>query len=181
MMDAIDKAAVELADELAVIDAEAKANAGNGLEWLPSYYTKKIGQFDDDRERLKAGYEAMLRAIDRQQAALEYRWGTKLQQEIDRQFSEGVKGKSIRNQFGTIGYRKIKANAILDNEDAAFMWAKENYPDAINPPRTIPETLHWCVLKKYIEETGEDVPGIEYTDEYQKFYIKPEPLKLEKK
>jgi hypothetical protein len=172
---------IELADELAVIDAEAKANAGEGMKWLPGWYTRKIGEYNDTRQRLQAGYEAMVRAIDRQQAALEYRWGTKLQQEVDRQFSEGVKGKSIRNPFGVIGYRAVHKDAKLVDEDSAFVWAKEHYPDAIKPPKTIPESLNWAALKKYILETGEDVPGIEYTDEYQKFYVKPEPLKLEKK
>lgn len=180
-MDAIDNTAIELADELAVIDAETKANTGEGLEWLPGWYTRKIGNFEDDRARVKAACEAMLQAINRQQSALEYRWSTKLQQEIDRQFSEGIKGKSIRNQFGTIGYRAVPEDAVLVDANSAFVWAKENYPTAINPPKTIPESLNWSALKKYIKETGEEVPGIEYTDEYQKFYIKPEPLKLEKK
>jgi hypothetical protein len=174
---------IELADELAVIDAESKANAGEGMEWLPGWFTRKIGEYNDTRERLKAGYDAMVRAIDRQQAALEYRWGTKLQQEVDRQFSEGVKGKSIRNPFGTIGYRKIPAGAKLVDKDEALAWAKENYPNAVKLEHTItvPDELDWQSLKSYIKDTGEEVPGIEYTDEIQSFYVKPEPLQLEKK
>ena len=152
-------------------------------DWLPDWYTSKLGSLDDIETRLEAQYKIMTAAVQRARQHLIATYEGPLRTVIDGQFADGKAGKkkSIPNQFGKIGYRKItgKLSVTVEEEDKAIAYLAFNVPNTVVTKRVIDKIL----LKKHFEQTGEDVPGIKFEtgETYEKFFVEPAKLVLENK
>jgi hypothetical protein len=180
---------IEQVDPLAVaMQAEFDAMIAtqpneSGMEWLPSWYTKKLGELAADEVMLDAQYRKLKSQIAKAQQFLSDRWEGLLRAEIDKQFADGKAGKkkSIDNMYGKIGYREVKGRESVEitDEQAAIDYCRYNVPNAIKTVTTLSKTE----LKTHITETGEIIPGVEIkmSETYQNFYVTPNTPALERK
>lgn len=76
------------------------------------------------------------------------------------------KRKTVKLPHGALKMRKQQPRYLYD-EEQLLPWAKENLPDAVQVKETVAKNL----LKKYIKETGEVVPGVEIEERPEKFSV----------
>ena len=158
----------------------------SGMEWLPDWYTKQVGNIEDARQRIKAQADKMMADLERAEMYLSEKWETQLRAEIDRQFASGKAGKkkTIQNMYGSIGYREVAGRTSLEitDEQAAIDFLS-GFTCGIQNALVQKIEINKTLVKKHMEETGEDIPGCKLVtgETYQKFTVKPTPLTLEKK
>jgi hypothetical protein len=77
--------------------------------------------------------------------------------------------KSIALPAGCVGFRKIAAKLVIDDEPTVLTWAKANCPDAI----IVVERLSKSILDDLVEKTGV-IPddGAHIEPESERFYIR---------
>lgn len=88
---------------------------------------------------------------------------------VDKLEREGGRRKSFALPAGTIGFRTIAPNLVVDDESAVLSWARVSRPDLIK----VTEHLDKAGLNEHFETTGE-LPdaGVRLQPAQEKFYIK---------
>lgn len=74
--------------------------------------------------------------------------------------------KTMKLPHGTLKMRKQQPQYEYD-EETLLPWAKENLPEAV----VIKEAVAKTPVKKYVQETGEMVPGVTITERPEKFSV----------
>jgi phage host-nuclease inhibitor protein Gam len=121
----------------------------------------------DQIERIRARAKELREAHTGRKEWLEGRYAATLE-EFARAETDGKKERSVRLLSGTVGFRRNPSSVEITDADALLAWAKENTPNAVKVVESVGKTP----IKAHIEETGEVVPGVEYTPPADRFYIK---------
>ena len=127
-----------------------------------------IAKFEREQEALGVNYAAMMGEIDRHDKAIEWKYGQMVSQLVSAKI-KGMKQRSVKTLFGTVGYRKSAAkttrNIRCDNA-TLLAWAEEHCPQAV-----VSRTSK-VVSKGELPETCEHI-WIEDTPATDNFYWKP--------
>ncbi len=82
----------------------------------------------------------------------------------------GIGSKKSRSfPHGTVSFRKTGGRPVIGDKETLLHWARSQ-PIESNFVR-FKEELAWDVVKKHVEETGEDIPGVDTEPESETFKI----------
>ena len=159
-------------------------------DWLPEWFMARTARLKGAREAIKKRYREMMDHLDAEERALHYKWGKEFKQQIDDKLAlQGSKKKSVNFLTGRAGYRTAKGTILIENNEAAKIWAVANMTDeeltaAISNMNKTPFIDRVKPETKVNMDTGEeytkanDVPdGCKYIPTHEKFYPSP-PIKL---
>ena len=171
---AIDQTAEELQVYIDAIEAQRDPDDSE-IE----AYARMKARVESDRVTLRAKYcrehdalvanaGAMEKELDRHDATIEWKYGMMVSQLVAAKI-KGMKQRSVKTLFGTVGYRKSPAkttrNIRCDNA-TLLAWAIKNCPKAVATRETA------SVVKDMLPETCEHM-WIEDTPPTDTFYYKP--------
>ena len=184
-------AIVENDEMIAMLEAdlELARRVTNSDDWLPEWFMGRTARLKDAREAIKKRYREMMDHLDAEERALHYKWGKQFKQEIDDKLAlQGGKKKSVNFLTGRAGYRASKGTIIIEDNQAAKVWAVNNLdPDelkaCISSMNKTPLAEKVELAEKVDPDTGEiyheakNVPdGCRYIPAGDKFYPYP-PVK----
>ncbi len=156
---AIDEAFADIAKILeSEADFEKKQSQAIDQSWLPNWYLKKLTDFAAERKKLKAQHEVRQAQVDAEERALSYNWGLECRKEIELQIeAQTGKKKSIDFDYGRAGSRTVAESKRLDiiDEKKAIDAITESCPEALKIGYSKTR------LRKFFDETGEELPGTE--------------------
>jgi hypothetical protein len=142
------------------IDCEEHAN------WL----VRRIIMARAYASRVKQYAEQELRRAEREEQTLLFLFGRQIEAWAQSEIAQ-FKGrrKSLALPAGTVGFRKIAAKLVIDDEKVVLVWAKENCPSAV----VVIEKLSKSVIDEQMRATGV-VPdaGAHVEPEAERFYIR---------
>lgn len=87
---------------------------------------------------------------------------------LRKELLKGSKAKSRKLFYGTVGWKKAGGHPVVKDEKALLDWALKQ-PAETEFLRVTTEP-NWKVIKAHVEQTGEDVPGVEVEPEGEKFF-----------
>lgn len=182
-------AIVENDEMIAMLKADselARRAANNTTDWLPEWFMMRTARLEDAREAIKKRYKEMLNHLDAEERALHYKFGKPFKQQIDDKLAlQAGKKKSVNFLTGRAGYRSAKATIVIEDTQAAKIWAVDNMGNdelkvAISSLNKTPFIDEVELTEKADEETGEiynevsNVPdGCRFIHACEKFYPYP--------
>lgn len=156
----------ELSEHLPSSKLSFQVTDRDSADWVVG----KMLDLDARETRLKAGYEAAKREIERERAFFERRFGDGLRNVALREITaNGGRKKSVNLLNGTVGFRVSPEKIEVGDEEKAKAWAKDNALDAISVKVT--ESLIKKELLAAMKKRGEVPDGCEYVEPTQKFYV----------
>ena len=162
----MERADWDLAEYLPNSKLSFQVNDRESAEWVVG----KMLDLDAREARLKAGYEAARREIERERAFFERRFGDDLRNVTLREIlSEGGRKKSVKLLNGTVGFRSTPEKVEVTDSEVAMEWALKNAEQAVVVKET--RSLSKSQLLAHLKENGEMPDGCEYVEPAQKFYF----------
>jgi hypothetical protein len=156
----VDIEVLKTVPEAFAIDSEEHAN------WL----VQKVTAARQYAERVKKWAEQELRRAEREEETLMFLFGRQIETWAKSEIgNQNGRRKSLALPAGTLGYRKLAAKLVIDDEELVLEWAKKNCEVAI----VITERLSKSVLDEFFKKTGA-IPdqGAHIDPEIERFYIK---------
>lgn len=145
-----------------VIDSEERAN------WL----LRKLGNIQAERRRIEAQYLKMLGALDKDEDALNARFGAQLEEWARGQL--GKRGKTVRLLQGEVQFRRLPERLRLTDRDRAKLHVAVTWPDLV-ATKTV-ETYDMAEAQRRmleeVRQTGEVPDFAELTPAGDQMYIK---------
>ena len=123
-------------------------------------------QYEHEMGRIQARRDGLKQAQERRLAFLMTRYEANLREFATHEL-EGKKERSITLLEGRIGFRRVRSSLEIIDKDTLLEWAKAQLPEAI----VITESVAKEPVKSHIEATGEVVPGAEYIQGEDHFYM----------
>jgi hypothetical protein len=142
------------------VDSEKSAN------WL----VRKIVAARQYADHVKAWADHEQRRSAREEQCLMFLFGRQLEAWAQAEIEKfNGRQKSLTLPAGTVGYRKLAAKLVVDDEAAVLSWARKNCPAAV----VMSEKLSKVLFDEHVQKCGE-IPdaGAHVEPETERFYIK---------
>lgn len=138
--------------------------------------------YDEREARLTAQYEKMLAALRKDRDRFRARFGLELEDWL--KANPPKKGKSLDLLTGRVGFRASKGGFKLADKAMALAWAKEAAPALVITEQVTVEKLDTdaaiaMALALQQDGNGETIPGIEYSEPGETFYVQAIKVKGE--
>ncbi|MEX2673456.1 MAG: host-nuclease inhibitor Gam family protein [Phycisphaeraceae bacterium] len=135
-----------------------------------SWLVRRVVEAREYAKRVRDWAEREQRRAGQEEEFLLFRYGKQLEYwaagEIERQRG---KRRSIGLPGGTVGFRKVGALLVIEDEAAVLAWARRHLVEAV----VVTEKVSKSTLNEHLKETGELPPvGIRITEPFDRFYIK---------
>ena len=147
-------------DALEEIALDLGGEPGAG-EALLIQYTKLVGRYRDERQRLEDAHERLVADVDAKLKALEWKLGTQVYLTVQAMLA-GTKKRHVKTPYGRVGFRKDPARVLVN--DPAELLADEKWSPLIERKPSMKAIL------EYVLETGETPPGVVYEPSKDRLY-----------
>ncbi len=153
------------------------------------WYLKALQRLDKRRQDISETYKAMQTecavwalaqtdSVDKHQSWLDTNYRHTVESVTRAKIGHSGKQKSFDFCYGVCSFKKQQDQWEWPDDEgsevALIEWCRENCPEVL----IITETVNKAELKKYVNSTGEEPPGVTITPGVEKFYVKPAPLAL---
>ena len=162
---AIDDAFAEVQELLA--DSERAQRRGDYADengYLPEWFLGKLAELDAAEAVIKAQYQTILKQIATRRNRLWYTKGPDFQAQVNRdlaaQKAHDKRKKSVDYLTGNAGFITTggRKSVVVKDVIAASLFFDKACPDAVS------YSINKTAAKKYYEDTGEVIPGIEIVE-----------------
>jgi phage host-nuclease inhibitor protein Gam len=146
------------------------------LEWalsrdgaLKAEKDRIMAAYDEAKRRLEARRDQLLDKIQRGIAFFESRIARYAEDNRDALLGGGAK-KSVALLNGVVGWRRKTGRLVVVDEKALVAWLQAQPNTDLYRVKIEPAMV---ALQKNYEATKQVPPGMEYAEEFEKFYIEP--------
>lgn len=152
----------ETGNPFSIDNQEQAAWAIRKIRLIEKRRAEVIATAEAEANKIKLWVKAQEERADRERSYFDHL----LREYMDRLREEDPKLKTLSLPGGKLQVRKQQPEYTY-NDETLLPWAKENLPDAV----VVREITNKTVVKAYIKETGEVIPGVLIEDRQEKFSV----------
>lgn len=133
-----------------------------------NWYLRKIAALEDEKARVKAQCEAIVKRLDGDAEGLRRLYESELQTYVRQKLADSKsRRKSVHFLQGTAQFRTVPARVVITDPQAALDYARQHLPDAVK----VSESLHTDTYRAAVEARGELLPGCDQEPERETFTL----------